>query len=170
MKERFWLRLILLVSVAVVGVVSLLYSLPRSGDPTSAWLAFLPRLNAALNTGTALLLGWGWILIRKGNKRWHHRVMLTAFTLSAAFLISYVIYHSLQTGPTHYQGAYRGWYFFFLLTHILLAAGILPLVLVTLLRGLTGQWTRHRAWARWTLPLWLYVACSGVIVFGMLYL
>jgi uncharacterized membrane protein YozB (DUF420 family) len=130
----------------------------------------LPAVNATLNASCAILLSIGWWLIRHGRVRQHRRVMIAAFCTSVAFLVSYLTYHA-QVGSVRFtgHGPIRAVYFAILLTHTVLAAVIVPLVLVTLSRGLKRQDTRHRAIARWTMPLWLYVSVTGVIVYLMLY-
>jgi putative membrane protein len=130
----------------------------------------LPALNATLNGTSAVLLTIGWVLIRRGRIAQHRAVMIAAVCTSVLFLISYLTYHA-QIGSKHFPGtgAIRIVYFAILLTHTVLAAAIVPLVLVTLRRGLTRQDARHRAIARWTMPIWLYVSVTGVIVYVMLY-
>lgn len=130
----------------------------------------LPALNASLNALAAVFLVIGYALIRNGRRDAHKRCMLMALTTSALFLISYVIYHanagSVRFGGT---GAIRVVYFAVLIPHVILAATILPLALITTARGLRGDYARHVRIARWTLPLWLYVSVTGVIVYAMLY-
>jgi uncharacterized membrane protein YozB (DUF420 family) len=130
----------------------------------------LPALNATLNATSAVLLTTGWILIRRGRIAQHRAVMIAAVCTSALFLISYLVYHA-QVGSVSFtkQGPIRVVYFTILLTHTVLAAAIVPLVLVTLTRGLRARYERHRRIARWTMPLWLYVSVTGVIVYLMLY-
>jgi uncharacterized membrane protein YozB (DUF420 family) len=130
----------------------------------------LPALNATLNGLSAVLLTTGYILIRRGRRDLHKRCMLAALATSALFLISYVIYH-LNTGsrPFPGQGGIRLVYFVILITHVILAAAILPLALITTARGLKEQYDRHVRIARWTLPLWLYVSVTGVVIYLMLY-
>ncbi|HEX6464578.1 MAG TPA: DUF420 domain-containing protein [Vicinamibacterales bacterium] len=130
----------------------------------------LPALNATLNATSAVLLTIGWILIRRGHWRQHRAVMITAFCTSVLFLVSYLTYHA-HIGSKHFagQGTIRVVYFTILLTHTVLAAVIVPLVLVTLSRGLSARFDRHRTIARWTLPLWMYVSVTGVVVYFMLY-
>jgi uncharacterized membrane protein YozB (DUF420 family) len=133
-------------------------------------LSDLPALNATLNATAAILLAIGWILIRRGRVAQHRAVMIAAFCTSVLFLISYLTYHA-QFGSKHFPG--QGWiriaYFTILLTHTILAMVIVPMVLMTLSRGLKRQDARHRALARWTLPIWMYVSVTGVIVYLMLY-
>jgi uncharacterized membrane protein YozB (DUF420 family) len=130
----------------------------------------LPALNAALNATSAVLLFVGWRLIRHGRREAHRRAMLGAVACSALFLVSYLAYHA-QVGSVRFQGrgALRTVYFTVLLTHTILAAAIVPLVIVTLVRGLRGRFDRHRRIARVTLPLWAYVSVTGVVIYVMLY-
>ena len=132
--------------------------------------ADLPALNATLNATSAVLLTTGWLLIRRGRWRQHRVVMITAFSTSVLFLISYLTYHA-HAGAKHYtgHGAIRFVYFAILLTHTILAVVIVPLAIVTLSRGLSARFDRHRSIARWTLPLWMYVSVTGVVVYFMLY-
>ena len=130
----------------------------------------LPALNATLNGLSAILLTTGYVLIRRGRRTLHKRCMLAALTTSALFLASYVIYH-LNTGskPFPGQGPIRVIYFTILITHVILAVTILPLALTTTARGLLEQYDRHVRLARWTLPIWLYVSVTGVVIYLMLY-
>jgi len=130
----------------------------------------LPALNATLNGTAAVLLVCGYLLIRRGRIQVHRRVMLTAFGVSIAFLISYLVYHA-QVGSVAYQktGFIRPVYFTILITHTVLAATVPFLAIVTLRRGLRADFKRHRKIARWTLPIWLYVSVTGVVVYLMLY-
>jgi len=133
-------------------------------------VADLPALNAILNATSAALLTIGYLLIRRGRWRQHRAVMLTAFGVSVLFLISYVIYHAnIGSRPFPGTGPIRTIYFVILITHVSLAAAIVPLALVTLTRGLRQRFDRHVRIARWTLPIWLYVSVTGVIVYLMLY-
>ena len=130
----------------------------------------LPAVNATLNaTATALLVA-GWVFIRRRDITKHRASMVAALLCSALFLLSYVVYH-YHAGSRPFQGAgaIRAVYFFILITHVLLAIVIVPLVALTVTRAARGQFARHRAIARWTLPLWLYVSATGVIVYLMLY-
>ena len=130
----------------------------------------LPALNASLNATSAVLLAAGWILIKRGRIQAHRNLLLAACTTSVLFLISYLIYHA-QVGSVRFtkQGPIRMVYFTILLTHTVLAAAIVPMVLITLSRGLRARYDSHRRIARWTMPLWLYVSVTGVIVYVMLY-
>ena len=133
-------------------------------------IADLPALNATLNATSAVLLTIGWVLIRRGRWRQHRAFMIAAFCTSVLFLISYLTYHA-HIGSKHFtgQGTIRVVYFTILLTHTVLAALIVPLILITLSRALSSRFDRHRAIARWTLPLWMYVSVTGVVVYWMLY-
>jgi uncharacterized membrane protein YozB (DUF420 family) len=130
----------------------------------------LPDVNAALNSLSAVFLFAGYRFIRLKNQQAHRRCMLAAFTCSILFLISYLTYH-FQVGsvPFKGQGGVRVVYFTILLTHTILAAAIVPLALITLIRALRERFDAHRRIARWTLPIWLYVSITGVIVYWMLY-
>ena len=130
----------------------------------------LPALNATLNATSAVLLSIGWILIKRGRWKQHRAVMIAAFCTSVLFLISYLTYHA-QVGSVRFakQGAIRSVYFTILLTHTVLAVVIVPMALTTLSRALAAKYDRHRAIARWTLPIWMYVSITGVIVYFMLY-
>jgi len=130
----------------------------------------LPSLNALLNAASATLLVAGYLFLRRRNITAHRACMLGAVVASAAFFISYAIYHA-HAGTTKFAGT--GWvrpiYFAILISHTLLAAVIIPMVLLTLVRALRGDFARHRAIARWTFPLWLYVSVTGVLIYLMLY-
>ena len=130
----------------------------------------LPTLNAVLNATSAVLLLAGWWLIRRGRRIAHRRTMLAALATSTLFLVSYLAYH-FEVGSVRFtgQGAIRTVYFVILVGHTVLAVAIVPLVLVTLARALRGRFEAHRALARITLPLWLWVSLSGVVVYWMLY-
>ena len=133
-------------------------------------VADLPALNATLNGTAAIFLITGYILIRRGKQRTHKRCMLAALVTSALFLVSYVIYHlNVGSRPFPGQGPIRVVYFAILITHVLLAATILPLALITTARGLRAQYDRHVRIARWTLPIWIYVSVTGVVIYLMLY-
>jgi putative membrane protein len=130
----------------------------------------LPALNAVLNGTAAVLLVTGYVLIRKGRRQAHKRVMITAFSVSTLFLISYLTYHALA-GIVYYPhtGLIRTVYLTILYTHTALAVTVPVLAIITLRRGLKGWFDRHRKIAVWTLPIWLYVSVTGVVVYLMLY-
>ncbi|MEM6786858.1 MAG: DUF420 domain-containing protein [Myxococcota bacterium] len=181
-NDGFWLRIIYIVSALVCGAVAFLILGPRPEGMRGALdVSALPTVNASLNALTTLLLVTGFALVRAALRApdaatkakriaQHKTVMLTAFATSAAFLVSYIIYHWFKEGPKKYTGAYRTFYLSILLTHIVLAASIIPLALITLYRGWSTQVKRHRRIARITLPIWLYVSVTGVTVYVMLYL
>ncbi len=130
----------------------------------------LPALNALLNAASAVALIIGFWLIRRGRWRAHRAAMVTALVLSAAFLTSYLIYHA-QVGSVRFQGTggVRTLYLSILATHTVLAAAVPVLAILTLSRALRRRFDRHAALARWTLPIWLYVSVTGVVVYWMLY-
>ena len=130
----------------------------------------LPAVNATLNAISGVLLLIGYLLIRARRIELHRRFMIAAFVASSLFLVSYVVYHA-QVGSVRFtrQGFVRPLYFTILITHVSLAATVLPLAILTLSRGLQAKYTRHRAIARWTLPIWLYVSVTGVLVYVLLY-
>jgi len=130
----------------------------------------LPALNATLNGISAVFLTAGYLFIRRGRQALHKKCMLAALVASTAFLTSYIIYHA-NTGskPFPGRGGMRIAYFSILITHVVLAATILPLALTTAARGLRAQYTRHVKIARWTLPIWLYVSVTGVVIYLLLY-
>lgn len=130
----------------------------------------LPALNATLNGIAAILLVTGYLFIKQGRRRQHQWCMLGALTTSALFLVSYVTYH-LHAGsrPFPGQGPIRVVYFAILITHVILAAVIVPLALLTAVRGLRSQFDKHVRIARWTFPVWVYVSVTGVVIYLMLY-
>ncbi len=132
--------------------------------------SIFPIINASLNGTAAVLIGTGVYLIKTGRERAHKAVMVLAISTSTLFLISYLYYHA-HIGSYHFRG--HGWarplYFIILITHTILAAVIVPLVIITVTRAWRGRYDRHRAIARWTYPLWLYVSITGVVVYLMLY-
>lgn len=133
-------------------------------------LSDLPALNATLNAIAAVLLMTGYAFIRRGYVRRHRAAMIAACFVSVLFLTSYVIYHAnIGSRPFTGQGPIRVVYFTILLTHVVLAAAVPPLAIITLSRGLRARFDRHVAIARWTFPIWMYVSVTGVIVYLMLY-
>ncbi len=134
--------------------------------------SIFPKINATLNGASAVLLVTGRALIARGKVAAHRAVMIAAFATSSVFLVSYVYYHWPHHGGIVYfrgTGWIRTLYFTILIPHTILAICIVPMVLITLSRGLRGQFDRHRAIARWTFPLWLFVSVTGVIVYLMLF-
>lgn len=133
-------------------------------------IASLPLVNAALNAVAAVLLIWGYALIRQKRIATHRRVMISAFVVSSLFLIGYLTYH-FAAGLVLFRktGAIRAVYMSILGTHTVLAATVPVLAVITLSRALSARYDRHRRIARWTLPIWLYVSVTGVVVYVMLY-
>ena len=170
MKDRFALFLIGVISLVIVLVVGslLLGRRPETGERSA--VEALPLLNACLNATSAALLSAGWIFIRRKRVTAHKTCMVSALAVSTLFLVSYVIYHALAgSRPFGGQGWIRLVYFPLLVSHIVLAAAIVPLALTTIYRALQGNFARHVRIARWTLPIWLYVSVTGVVVYWMLY-
>ena len=168
--EGFWTRIILIASLLVCASVAFLILGPRpAGTEGRLDVSMLPTVNALLNGTTAVLLVVAYALARRKRFAQHRAAMLTAFGTSTGFLVSYLVYHWFKAGPKHYEGALRPLYFFILGSHSLLAAVVVPLALLTLYRGFVGDRPRHRRIARFTLPVWLYVSLTGVVVYAMLY-
>ncbi len=133
---------------------------------------FFPALNAFLNGSSAVLIGTGYYFIKTGRREAHKRMMIAAFVTSTLFLISYLYYHVvLRAGVTHFkgEGVWRPVYFSILISHTFLAVVVVPLVVITLSRALKGNFSRHKAIARFTFPVWMYVSVTGVVIFLMLY-
>ena len=169
MSDRAALGVIGMLSLLVLGVVGTLTLGPDGGRGTVD-VSALPAVNATLNGTAAVLLATGFVLIRRRRVRAHLMAMTGAFAVSTLFLASYVLYHyHAGSRPFTGQGLIRPVYFFLLLTHIVLAAVIVPLALTTLYRAWRGEFSRHVGVARWTLPIWLYVSVTGVLVYWLLY-
>lgn len=169
MKERNYTPLIGLLSVVLVGVIAALFFIPAYEGEVHFDVTILPLLNAIFNSFTFITLLIALYAILKKNVRMHRAFIGAAFTSTTLFLISYVAYHYL-TESTKYggEGALRSIYFFVLLSHILLAIVIVPLALISVVRGLQMQVEKHRKIARWTMPIWLYVSFTGVVVYLMI--
>lgn len=171
------------VSVLIPIVVAFLLFVPQTGKLGNLDVSFLPHLNAVLNTGTFLCLLTAFFFIKNKNIAMHRTFMMSAFVLSSLFLVSYVLYH-FQGVPTRYgdfdgngiveeaeklqAGSLRYVYLFVLLTHIVLAAVVVPFVLFAFYFALSQQIERHKKLVRWTFPIWTYVAATGVIVYLMI--
>jgi putative membrane protein len=165
-KKEPYQKLIIGLSILVPVLVAALFGMPKvKGYDTS----FLPPIYATINGVTALLLIIAVIAIRQGKRELHERIMKACIGLSAVFLIMYVAYH-ITNEATQYggQGAIRYVYFFILITHICLSIAVIPFVLFTFARALSGNFERHRRLAKFTFPLWLYVAITGVLVYLMI--
>ena len=159
-------KTIIALSVIIPLAVALLFGMPKiKGYDTS----FLPPIYATINGITAVLLVVGVVAIRNGRQVLHERIMKVCIASSAVFLMLYLVYHiTSESTPYGGEGLMRGVYFFILITHILLSVGVIPLVLFTFVRALSRDFKRHRALARITFPVWLYVAVTGVIVYLMI--
>lgn len=164
MSNKFLIAVGVILSVAV-GVI---YLTPKA-DMSGTALDYLPSLNAIINATVALLLLCGLWLIKRKNHQRHKQVMLAAFGLSCLFLLSYVVYHITHESTVYGgQGLMRTIYLSLLLTHIVLAAVVAPLVLITISRGLSAKFDKHRRIARITWPIWFYVSVSGVLVYVLI--
>lgn len=165
-------RFVIVVSVLIPAVVTLLYFIPQPenlSEETKQQLYILPKLNAIFNGMAFFALIGALIAIKTKNIQLHKALTTTAMVLSVLFLVSYVIFH-LTTPSTPFggEGTIKAIYLFILLTHILLSAIIVPLVLFTYIFGLSMQVERHRKWAKITFPLWLYVTLTGPVVYMMI--
>ncbi|HLW49833.1 MAG TPA: DUF420 domain-containing protein [Sphingobacteriaceae bacterium] len=169
-KEKLYNRWIIVLSIVIPLVVALLFrvNLRDLGFDVKP-LMFLPPIYATINGVTAILLVAAVLAIRRGNQRLHELLVKTCIACSIAFLGMYVAYHmTSESTPFGGEGWVRTFYFVILLTHILLSIVIIPFVLITFVRGLTGRYRQHKKIARITFPLWLYVAVSGVVVYLMI--
>ena len=170
MRDRIALPLIGVLSLAVVLLVAVLLLGHTPGRGGRADVGALPALNAILNATSAACLGGGWVAIRRRRIALHRACMLGAFCVSVLFLVSYVVYHALAgSQPFTGQGWIRPVYFALLISHVVLAAAMVPFVLTTLYRALGADFARHVRLARFTLPVWLYVSVTGVVVYLLLY-
>ncbi len=165
-KDKIAVPIIIALSILVPIIVVVLMNLETRIDLLGLEVGSFPFFHAVINASTAVLLATGYQLIKKGNRLMHRNVMITAFVLSTLFLVSYVI-SKISHDPVPFggEGIIRYIYFFILFTHIALSGIIIPLVLFTMYRGLTSEFERHKKVARWTFPIWLYVAITGVLVY-----
>ncbi|WP_026897066.1 DUF420 domain-containing protein [Daejeonella oryzae] len=173
MNDKLIFRLIVAVSIVVFAVVLILQSNILNIFPDKAaipnWVFFLPKLNAIINGTCSILLLISLYFIKRKNINAHKKINILTFILSSLFLVSYIIFHA--TGiKTSYggEGAMKVFYYFILITHIILAAAVLPLVLFSFQKGLQMQVEKHRKLVRWSFPIWLYVTITGVIVYVMI--
>lgn len=163
LQRKKYTRWIWILSVSIPLAIAVLFGVHIPGVER---LGFLPPIYASINAITAIVLILAVISIKKGNKAKHERLIKTAITLSCLFLLLYVIYHITSTStPYGGTGTLRYIYFFVLITHIFLSVIVIPFVLITYMRGILGDYEKHKKIARFTFPLWLYVAISGVIVY-----
>ena len=169
-QDSFWLRIIYILSGVLILAIAFLILGPRpEGIEGAIDVSSLPLVNALLNLTTTILLIIGYVLIRLKKREIHRSVMLTAFFSSALFLVSYVIYHWFKSGPKAYTGDWVSVYYPVLISHIILAAAILPLAMVTLYRGWVVQIQQHKKIANITYPIWMYVSITGIIIYLMRY-
>lgn len=157
-------------AAALLMLLGIIYGHGRAAE-VPAWVTWLPALNALLNGTSAVFLVLAYVAIRRRDVATHSRRVLVSLGASALFLVSYIVYHSVR-GDTHFggQGLIRPLYFFILISHVSLSAVALPLVLLALFFSLSGRFARHKAIARYTFPIWLYVSVTGVLVFALLHL
>lgn len=168
LKNNNFTPIIVLLSILVPLLIGFLYLLPKETGDKNQYL-FLPQTIAVINSITSLVLILAFIAVRRKKYMLHRNLMFTALGLSIVFLVCYVTYHSLaESTKFGGEGTIRYVYYFLLLTHIILAAGIVPLVLISLSRALAEKYDKHRKIARITLPIWFYVTVSGVIVYLMI--
>ncbi|GGH77509.1 DUF420 domain-containing protein [Phaeocystidibacter marisrubri] len=165
-QDQIWKPIIIGLSIVIPVAVAVLFLLPEDMKLNlgNANLRSLPFFHATLNGSTAILLLVGKVLIKKKQVTWHRFSMLAAFVLSSVFLISYVIYHS-STPDSKYLGDMGYIYYPILISHIVLSMAVLPLALFAIYRGLTNEIQKHRKIVKWTYPIWLYVAVTGVLVY-----
>lgn len=156
-------------AIVVVSLVAFLIYFPKMLAFGNLDVSYLPRLNAFINATCSVLLVTGYIFIRQRNFAAHKVMMLSTFALSCIFLLSYVTYHA-NAPSTRFggEGLVKTIYFLVLVSHIILAAIIVPLALFTIVRSWRGEFEKHKRIARWTLPIWLYVTLTGVIVYLMI--
>ncbi|MBF0708060.1 MULTISPECIES: DUF420 domain-containing protein [Bacillales] len=168
-KQRNYTPWIVGLSIAVNVLVVVLFFLPEYSGDVGFDITLLPLLNAVFNSFTFVFLVAALIFIMQKNIKMHKRFIFAAFTTTALFLVSYVTYHGLSESTSFGgEGIIVPIYFFILITHIILAAAIVPLALITVTRGLNMQVAKHRKIARWTMPIWLYVSITGVVVYLMI--
>jgi len=165
-EEKKYNRLIWTLSIVIPIAVAGLFGVRIPGVER---LGFLPPIYATINGVTALVLILAVVQIKKGNRKYHERLMKFAMVLSALFLILYIAYH-MTSDSTKFggEGIIKYVYYIVLITHIVLSIVVIPFVLITFVRGISGQFTRHKKIAKYAFPLWLYVAISGVIVYLMI--
>lgn len=181
-KENRYLTIISILSVVIPVAVAVLLFSPAKLQVESNWIDFLPHLNAAINTFTAVTLIAALVFIKNRQIKYHETAMYVAFALGAVFLISYVVYHAsaesavfgdmnrngiLEETEALAIGSTRSVYLMILLSHIVLAAVVVPFVLLALYFALTGKYARHRKIVKFAYPIWLYVSITGVVVYLM---
>lgn len=162
-EEKKYDRIIIVLSIVLPVTVAALFGVKLD----IALPIFLPPIYASINAVTAIVLVLGVFAIKKGNRTLHERLIKTAMLLSIFFLVLYVLYH-MTSDSTSYQGDFRTIYLVILVSHILLSIAVIPFVLITYVRGKLGKFESHRKIAKYTFPLWLYVAVTGVVVYLMI--
>lgn len=168
-KQRNFTPIIVLLTIVINALVAFLYFMPKYETFSDVDLTILPFMNAVFNSFTFVFLVAALVTIKQKNIKLHKRFILMAFVTTALFLVSYVTYHAMAESTAFGgEGAIRYIYYFILLTHIVFSAVIVPLALVTVARGFNRQVEKHRKIAKWTMPLWLYVSLTGVIVYIMI--
>jgi putative membrane protein len=183
MNSKNYKLVIIIASVAIPLAVALLLFAPNKVEVGSTWTSFLPHLNGIINSATSIVLIAGFIFIKNGNQEWHKTAMITAFSLGCIFLVSYIAYHAtspstvfgdinhdglLSDQEAEIIGSSRSLYLIILLSHIVLAAVVVPFVLFAFYYALTGKFDRHNNIVKFTFPIWLYVSISGVFVYLMI--
>ncbi|MFT4969758.1 MAG: putative membrane protein [Chitinophagales bacterium] len=169
LEEKSAKQIILALSVVVALLVGVLNWGIDKRMVTGLDLSFFPKFHAFLNSIVALLLVLGLVFIKKGKQELHKKTMFTSFVVSAVFLMSYVLYHTLAD-PTAYGGggALKGIYYFILITHIVLAAVMMPFILMTFYYAWSGKLEKHKSLAKKVWPFWFYVAITGVVIYFMI--
>lgn len=168
-QNRNYIWLIGVLSVLVPLIVAYLLFGGKATRIDGLDVSFLPHLNAVLNSATSIMLIFGFVMIKRGQKDFHRMAMMTAFTLSTIFLLSYVIYHNnAESTSFGGEGLIRYFYFGLLISHIILATVVVPFVLLAVYFAWTKQFDRHKKIVKWTFPIWTYVAISGVLVYIMI--
>ena len=167
-KDRNYLILIFGVSLIVFALVLILSQLPQA-EIIPWYVKYLPKLNATINATCSIILITSYFAIKKRNIQLHKRLNISAFILSSVFLMSYVIFHSFGIETKFpVENPLRPLYLVILISHIILAAGVLPLILIAFYRGLSYHVEKHRKIVKWAFPVWLYVTISGVVVYLMI--
>ncbi|GIN71788.1 putative membrane protein YozB [Bacillus sp. J14TS2] len=168
-KKRNYKPAIIIISTVLIGIIGVLSGLPGVEDFDAFDVTLLPLFNAIFNSFTFIFLICAFIAIRKRNITVHRRFIYSAFVTTTLFLITYVAFHYLSPSTSYGgTGFMAGLYYFLLITHIVLAAAIVPLALTTVARAWNLENARHRKIARWTMPIWLYVSLTGVLVYVMI--
>lgn len=168
-KQRNYTPIVVTLTIVINALVAVLFFMPKIGDFDHMDLTFLPMLNAIFNSFTFVFLLGALFAILKKNVKLHRSLIFAAFISTTLFLVTYVTYHALAESTSYGgEGILRYIYFFILITHIILAAVIVPLALLTVARALNRDVEKHRKIARWTMPLWLYVSLTGVLVYIMI--